>query len=336
MKAILMTAPGATNVLELHEVAKPTIQKPDQVLISIKAAGINPVDTKLRQKGTFYPEQMPAILGCDGAGIVEEIGSSVTKFKVGDPVYYCAGGLGEKNTGNYTQYAVVAAHRLAIKPSALSFVQAAAVPLALITAWESLYDRVKLAEGTKVLIHAGAGGVGHLAIQLAKLKGAQVATTVGTQDKARLALQLGADYPILYKQTDFVQAVLDWTDGLGVDIAFDTVGGQVFFDSAKAVKVYGDLVTILKPDPKIGDLEVPRNRNLRLSLELMLSPETLNLVEAQKHQAKILEEAAKLIDQDQLKIHLSQIYPLSQASIAHKFLEMGSVTGKIVLQIEES
>ncbi len=334
MKAIIMTAPGSTEVLKLQEIPKPIIEDPNQVLVRIKAAGINPVDTKLRKKGTFYPEQMPAILGCDGAGIVEAIGSSVTKFKVGDPVYYCAGGLGEKNTGNYAEYALVAAHRLAKKPSSLTFVQAAAVPLALITAWESLYDRGKLNGKEKVLIQAGAGGVGHLAIQLAKLKGCQVATTVGSPDKSRLALQLGADYPILYRKTDFVQAVLDWTDGQGVDLVFDTVGGNTFFESCQAVKIYGDLVTILEPDAALGNLKIARERNLRISLELMLSPETLNIVEAQKHQAEILEQAAQLIDQGELKLHLSQIYPLNEAAIAHKFLEKGSVTGKIVLQID--
>jgi len=331
MKAIVMNVPGSPEVLQLQEVPQPLLEEENQVLVKLKAAGINPIDTKLRQRGTFYPEQMPAILGCDGAGIVEAIGSAVTRFQVGDPVYYCAGGIGLKNTGNYAEYAVVAEHRLAKKPTSLTFTKAAAFPLALITAWEALYDRGRLEEGAKVLIHAGAGGVGHLAIQLAKLRGAQVATTVSSPDKARLARQLGADYPILYRQTGFVQAVLDWTDGKGVDLAFDTVGREIFFESCKAVKVYGDLVTILEPDLKLGNLKIARNRNLRISLELMLSPELLNLVDYQKHQAFILEEAAKLIEQGQLNIHLSEVYSLSEAVNAHKFLETGSVTGKIVL-----
>ncbi len=333
MKAMIMTAPGNPDVLKLEEVKKPEIEKANQILIKLKAAGVNPIDTKVRSRGTFYPAQMPAILGCDGAGIVEEIGSGVTQFKPGDGVYYCAGGLGKSATGNYAEYAVVEEHLVAHKPKSLSFAEAAAAPLVLITAWESLYDRTQTQSGQKVLIHAGAGGVGHVAIQLAKLKGAQVCTTVGTPDKARLARSLGADENILYKQTDFVQAVLDWTNGEGVDIAFDTVGGKLFFDTCAAVRVYGDIVTILEPDGTIGNLKVARNRNLRISLELMLTPALMGLESAQKHQTEILKQCATWIDEGKLNIHLSQTFPLEDAAQAHKIIEQGSTTGKIALEI---
>lgn len=334
MKAVVMSKPGTASVLLLQEVERPQLTLANQVLIKLKAAGINPIDTKLRQRGTFYPEDMPAILGLDGAGVIVAVGPKVTKFKVSDEVYYCAGGLGRKNTGNYAEYALVEEHRLARKPTSVNFTQAAAFPLALITAWEALYDRLRLTESSKVLIHAGTGGVGHLAIQLAKLRGAQVATTVSSPDKARLARKLGADLPILYGQNDFVQSVLDWTDGEGVDLVFDTVGGDVFFNSLSAVKVYGDIVTILEPDFKLGNLKLARNRNLRISLELMLSPELLNLENYQAHQAHILEQAALLIDQGKLNVHLSEIYPLESAAKAHEVLEKGSTTGKIVLLID--
>lgn len=334
MKAIIMNTPGSPDVLQLQDIPTPTIKNATEVLIRLKAAGINPIDTKLRQRGTFYPEQMPAILGCDGAGIVEAIGSQVQRFKPGDEVYFCSGGLGKQGTGNYAEYTVVAEYLVARKPVSLSFVEAATAPLVLITAWEALYDRARLDAKQNVLIHAGAGGVGHVAIQLAKIKGAKVCTTVGSPDKERLVRQFGADYPIFYKQTDFSQAVLDWTDGKGVDVAFDTVGGKVFFDTCQAVKVYGDLVTILEPDAKIGNFKEARNRNLRISLELMLTPAVKGLSDAQKHQTKILEQCAKWLDTEKLKIHLSQSFPLKDAAKAHKIIETGSVTGKIALIID--
>jgi NADPH2:quinone reductase len=331
MRAIVMTAPGTPDVLELRDIEKPQITKPTEVLVKLRAAGVNPIDTKLRGRGVFYPEQMPAVLGCDGAGIVESVGAQVDRFKLGDEVYFCAGGLGEQGTGNYAEFVVVDQISLAPKPITLSFAEAAAAPLVLITAWESLYDRARLQAGQKVLIHAGAGGVGHVAIQLAKLKGAEVCTTVGTTDKEKLALQLGADHTILYKQTDFVAAVLNWTGGEGVDIAFDTVGGKTFFDTCGAVRVYGDLVTILEPDAALGNLKTARNRNLRISLELMLTPLLQNLPNALQHQADILRQCAQWIDQGKLKIHLSQTFPLEEASEAHRSLERGSITGKIAL-----
>ena len=333
MKAMVMTAAGNPDVLQLQDVAEPKIEQSNQILVQLEAAGVNPIDTKIRSRGTFYPEQMPAILGCDGAGIVKAVGDRVQQFQPGDEVYFCAGGLGKKGTGNYAQLAVIPEHLVAPKPKSLSFAEASAAPLVLITAWEALFDRGRLEAGQKVLIHAGAGGVGHVAIQLAKIKGAEVLTTVGSSDKARLVRQLGADEPILYKQKDFVDAVLNWTNKEGVDLAFDTVGGQTFFASCNAVKVYGDLVTLLEPNYDLGKLKVARNRNLRLSFELMLTPMLQGLVEAEKHQGEILKQCAKLIDEGQLKIYLNQTFPLSEAAAAHQAIEAGSMTGKIALSI---
>lgn len=334
MKAVLMTAPGSPDVLQLQQVDNPGVPVGDtELLVRLKAAGINPIDTKLRKRGTFYPDKMPAILGCDGAGIVEAVGTGVQKFRVGDEVYFCSGGLGDRN-GNYAEYTVVEERLVAHKPKSLSFAEAAAAPLVLITAWEALYDRGRLEAGRKVLIHAGAGGVGHVAIQLAKLQGAEVATTVSTAEKAEFVRQLGAHRVIFYKQVDFVQNILDWTNGEGVELAFDTIGGETFYKTVPAVQVYGDLVTILEPDPALGNLKAARNRNLRISLELMLTPMVMGLVEAQQHQEKILSECANLIDQGKLKIQLEKTFPLAEAAQAHRLLETGSMTGKIVLTID--
>ena len=332
MKAIVFETPGSPSVLKLQDIPAPTIQAETEVLVRLRAAGINPIDTKLRSRGTFYPEKTPHVLGCDGAGIVEAVGAGVQSFQVGDEVFFCNGGLGGSR-GTYAEFAVVDQRFLAIKPADLSFAEAAAAPLVLITAWESLYDRGRLQAGQTVLIQAGAGGVGHVAVQLAKLQGAEVCTTVSSEEKANFVKLLGADSVILYKNTDVVDEVLTWTQGQGVDLAFDTVGGETFYQTIPAVKIYGDLVTILEPDPALGNLKTARMRNLRISLELMLTPMLQSLVEEQEQQAHILQQCARLCDRNLLKIHVSQTFPLEQAQAAHELLETGSVTGKIVLLI---
>lgn len=329
MKAVLMTAIGNPEVLQVQEVPTPALQQDSQILVRLKAAGVNPIDTKIRQRGLFYPNALPAILGCDGAGIVEAVGAAVQKFEVGDEVYFCHGGLGN-DPGTYAEYALIDEHFAARKPKSLSFVEAAAAPLVLITAWEALYDRARLEAGRRVFIHAGAGGVGHVAIQLAKLAGATVCTTVSSEEKATLVQQLGADHVIFYRQTDVVQAVLDWTAGEGVDLTFDTIGGAALSQSFAATAVYGDVVTLLAPDPQT-DWKTARDRNLRLSYELMLTPMLKGMVKAQQEQTKILQQCARLFDQGQLKMQIQQIFPLAEAARAHRILEAGSVMGKLIL-----
>ena len=272
---------------------------------------------------------MPAILGCDGAGVVEAVGINVKNFRIGDEVYFCHGGLGDRQ-GNYAEYTTVDEQLVAHKPKSISFVEAAAAPLVLITAWEALYERGRLEPGEKVLIHAGAGGVGHAAIQLAKLKGADVCTTVSSQEKANFVRRIGADYPIFYQQTDFVQAALNWTNGEGVDLLFDTVGKDTLQKSFPAVRVYGDVVTILEPTADTV-WKAARSRNLRISLELMLTPMLQGLVSAQEHQTDILRQCAKWMDAGELKIHVAHQFPLKDAARAHQILENGSMMGKVVL-----
>ncbi|HLO47971.1 MAG TPA: zinc-dependent alcohol dehydrogenase family protein [Kamptonema sp.] len=330
MKAIAFDVPGSPEVLQIVDIPAPTIQKDTELLIRLRAAGVNPIDTKLRQRGTLKQDKTPHVLGCDGAGVVESVGAGVKHFQVGDEVYFCNGGLGGP-TGTYAELAVIDERFTAKKPSSISFAEAAAAPLVLITAWESLYDRGRLQAGQKVLIHAGAGGVGHVAIQLAKLQGADVCTTVGSEEKANFVRQLGADLAIMYKNTDVVDAILGWTQGKGVDLGFDTIGGETFYQTFPCVRVYGDVVTILEPDPALGNLKTARLRNLRISLELMLTPMLEGLVEEQIQQAKILEQCARWIDSGSLKIHVGKTFPLEEAVAAHKLLESGSMTGKIVL-----
>lgn len=329
MQAILMTASGAPNVLQWREVPTPTLQSDTQMLVRIKAAGVNPIDTKLRKRGTYAPNRMPTILGCDGAGIVEAIGSGVRRYGIGDAVYFCHGGIGIQ-PGTYAQYTVIDELFAAPKPTSLSFGEAAAAPLALITAWESLFERASLAANNRVLIHAGTGGVGHLAIQLAKHAGATVYTTVSSNEKAAFVQQLGADYALLYRQEDIVARLMEETHGAGVDIALDTVGGDTFAATFPAVKIYGDLVTLLEP-PVDCNWKEARLRNLRISYELMLTPMLYNMTAMQHHQADILARCTTLFDSGELRIHIARQFPLQDAAQAHELIETGSIQGKIVL-----
>lgn len=330
MRAIYMNACGGPEVLTAVTLPQPQFTNPQQILIRVHAAGINPVDTKIRRNGLFYKDNLPAILGLDGAGIVEAVGENVTRFQPGDAVWYCHGGLGQM-PGNYAEYHVINEKLAQPKPQTLDFVHAAAAPLVLITAWEALFDRAHLKNGQTVLIHAGAGGVGHVAIQLAKLAGARVITTVSNAQKADFVQKLGADAIINYAESNWVQAVLDWTDGHGVDIAFDTVGAAVFSATIPTVAHYGHLVTILEPG--VMDWKEARMRNLTISLELMLTPMLRNLPTALAHQGEILRRSGEWIDAYKLRIHVSHVFLLEQVSMAHQLIEHGHVQGKLVLNI---
>jgi NADPH2:quinone reductase len=325
-----MTASGpAQDVLKVVNIPEPQITEPGQIKVQIKAAGVNPIDTKLRSRGVFYPDALPAILGCDGAGIVTETGDKVTRFQPGDAVWFCHGGLGGE-PGNYAEYTVLHESWAEAKPVTLDFEEAAALPLVLITAWEALFDRAVLAAGQTVLIHAGAGGVGHVAIQLAKALGAQVATTVSTPEKASLARQLGADKTILYTEEDVTAAVMEWTSGRGVNVVLDTIGGDTFRNSLELACVYGQIVTLLDPGNDIS-WGTARNKNLGIHFTLMLTPMLQDLPEARKHQGEILNRCAELIADEKLKPLVSATLPLDEAVRAHELIEAGHVQGKIVL-----
>ena len=333
MQAMVMTCTGGPEVLELRSVPVPELPSPEHIRVRLHAAGVNPVDTKLRANGTYYPDRLPAILGCDGAGVVEAVGSAVTRFTAGDRVFFFQGGIGAE-PGCYAEYTTVHAEYAARMPINIDFVQAAAVPLVLITAWEALRDRALVRAEHRVLIHAAAGGVGHVAVQLAKLAGAQVAATVGDTEKSRFVRDLGADRVIEYKKEDFVQAVLDWTGGEGVDVTFDTVGGETFCRSFAATRVYGQIVTLLQTACDANALKVARTRNQGLHYELMLTPQYLGLHAARVHQRKMLEQAAILIETGELWVRVSDVLALSAAAEAHRRIGVGHTTGKIVLRID--
>lgn len=337
MKAILMTAAGSAEVLQLREIAKPELPSPHHLRVKLAAAGVNPLDTKLRAKPAYYPDRLPAILGCDGAGIVEETGSAVTRFKVGDAVYFNNGGLGGNQgdePGCYAEYSTLHEEYCAAKPANIGLQESAALPLALITAWEALVERANLQAGQTILIHAAAGGVGHIAVQLAHHLGAHIAVTVGDSRKAGLAHGLYAEKIINYREQDFVQQTLDWTDGKGVDVVFDTVGGETFLRSLNAARIGGKLVSLLSTPLSLADTQRARLRNLSLCYELMLTPQVMKQHDERIRQRKILEQGAKLIEDGQLGVLVTHRLPLEQAAEAHRLIEAGGMIGKTILTMD--
>ena len=333
MKAVVLTGAGGTDMLKLMEVPDPVLENPQEVLVRLHAAGINPVDYKMRKAGGFYDNCLPFILGCDGAGIVEDVGEGVTKFRAGDEVYFFNGGIGGDDQGNYAERTVIHEDYLAAKPKSLSMVEAASVPLVWITVWEAIFDRCELQKGDTILIHAGAGGVGYIAIQIAKYAGATVITTISDPEKAEFSRSIGADYCINYKEENFIEKVLYLTGGKGVDIVFDIVGGQVFADSFSATKIYGDVVTLAEINFSKNDAKIAKLRNLSLAYELMLTPMHFKMHDARVRQTSMLENAARLIDTGRIKVVVSNVFSLAEIAMAHQIVESGHSIGKTVVKI---
>lgn len=334
MKAVQLVKTGGPENLHYGDVPAPEIESESAVLVRVKAAGINPVDIKQRGRGTWYPSELPAILGIDGSGIIEKTGSKVTRFNEGDEVYFAHGGVG-KEQGNYAEYTVMEERFLAPKPKSLSFAEAAGAPSSLITAADSLFQHGQLRKGETVLIQAGAGGVGHLTVQMAVVHGARVATTVNTNEKAELVRSLGAEKIIFYEKKDFVEETLEWTNNRGVDLAVDIVGKKTFFDTFRAVRYYGRVVTLLGPDPDHADWMEARLRNLAVSFELMPSPMFYDLIDQQERQTQVLRDCTQLFEQGKLRVVASRTYALREAPDAHRYIEKGETMGKVVLLMDE-
>ena len=334
MKAIVMTALGAPEVLQEREIPTPALPDASHCLVRVHAAGVNPLDCRIRRLNMYHPDYFPAVLGCDGAGIVEQAGAACTRFRAGDPVYFFNGGLGGPQSGTYAQYTTVHEGYLASKPALATMVEAAALPLVLITAWEAFILRAAIEPRERVLIHGGAGGVGHVAIQLARFLRARVAATVGSADKARFVQTLGAERAIDYRTDDFVAAVRDWTDGEGVDVVLDSVGGETFLRSIDAMRLYGRLITLLATPIDTQHANKARTRNLTIGYEGMAAPMATGNHRARLTQTRILEQGARLFDQGKLRVTVSETLPLERAAEAHALIEEGHTLGKIVLEID--
>ncbi|MGO9888724.1 MAG: zinc-binding dehydrogenase [Solirubrobacteraceae bacterium] len=329
MRAVLMTAVGGPEVLEVAEVPEPEVVDARGVRVRLRAAGINPVDYKLRSGGTIGG-RLPAVLGWDGAGLVDQVGSEVTRFRPGDEVYFCDGGFGP-TPGTYQEAKVLDEAFIARKPSRLSFVEAAAAPLVTITAWEAVVERARVAKGQCVLIQAGAGGVGHMSVQIARIAGARVATTVSGEEKSALAASLGAELLIDYRREDVEEKLREWTGTDGADVVHDTVGGKTFTACFSLVRPYGDLVSNVESPWEEEAIEEMHNRNLRVSFTWMPAPSVFGWHDQRERQRAILERAGEHFDSGRLRVQVGATYPLGRAADAHRALEAGDIVGKAVL-----
>jgi NADPH2:quinone reductase len=265
--------------------------------------------------------------------VVEATGPGVTRFRAGDEVYFCDGGFGPI-PGTYQEKRIVDERFLARKPSSLSFAEAAAVPLVTIIAWEALLERARVAKDQMVLVQAGAGGVGHMAVQIARLAGARVATTVTPGPKADLAAALGAELCIDYRHADVGAAVRAWTRADGADVVHDTVGGKTFTSSFSLVRPYGDLVSNVESPWEEAAIKVMHDRNLRVSFAWMPAPAVFGWDDHRERQRKILEQAGARFDASELRIQVGATFPLERAADAHRALEAGQVIGKVVLTMD--
>jgi NADPH:quinone reductase-like Zn-dependent oxidoreductase len=324
MRAAVLDA--ANSSFRIAQVERPRPQ-PGQVLVRIRASGVNPLDTKIRAGSAPHAQhQLPAILGIDVAGVVEGTGTGVTEFKPGEEVFGMTGGVGGLQ-GSLAEFAAVDARLLAHKPAGISMREAAALPLAFITAWEGLVDRAAMQAGQKVLIQ-GAGGVGHIVTQLARAFGAE-AFAVDSAAKREFLTALGAT-PIDYRAMTVEQYVARYTGGRGFDIVYDTIGGKTLDASFHAVRRFGHVVSALGwGTHALAPLSF---RAATYSGVFTLLP--LLTGEGREHHGAILREAAKLVDAGKIIPRIDpRRFTLETAGDAYRAIETGPFEGKIVVDV---
>jgi len=328
MKAMVIRQYGGPDVFVQEEIATPAFIPRRHVLIQVKATSVNPVDYKIRSglSGKSAPA-FPAVLHGDVAGVITQTGEDVNHLRVGDEVYACAGGV-RGTAGALAEYMLADADLVALKPKRLTMEEAAALPLVAITAWEGLVDRARVSPGQSVLVHAGAGGVGHVAIQLAKCFGARVIATASNEKKIAIAKALGADEGINYRKTSVQDYVEACTGGRGFDIVFDTVGRENLQRSFEAVANGGQVICI--QSNSVQDLTPLHAKSVSLHAVMMLLP--LWTGEGRKRHGDILSKVARLVDEGKVKPLLhAERFPFTKVAEAHRLLESGKANGKVVL-----
>ncbi|EZQ17311.1 NADPH:quinone oxidoreductase [Halopseudomonas bauzanensis] len=318
MKAQILTSFGGPESFELCEVPRPVPQA-GQVLVRVHATSINPLDFQVRRGDYADLVPLPSITGHDVSGVVEAVGPGVTSFMPGDEVWYTPQIF--DGPGSYTEYHVAAESIVGKKPPELSHLEAASLTLVGGTAWEALVVRAGLRVGESILVHGGAGGVGHVVIQLAKAMGARVFTTV-REANFEFARSMGADVLIDYEKEDYVDAVLRETDGHGVDVVFDTIGGDTLSRSPDALAQLGRVVTIV-------DIAQPQN-----VVEAWGKNASYHFVFTRQNRGK-LDELGALIARGQLRPHVGAVYPLADIALAHALLETpnNNLRGKIAIAV---
>ena len=331
MRAAVLAAPGGPEALGIRDVDLTWPAAKRDVLVRLKAAALNPADGYFRAFGPYVDEGGPCILGHDGSGTVEAVGADVASIEPGQRVCFCNGGIGG-GYGTYAEFAVVPESQLAVIPDSVDDVTAAALPLVLITGWESLYERAQLEAGEFVLVHAGAGGTGHIAVQLAALRGARVAATVSTDDKVELVKQLGVERPITYHSEDFGAAASDWTDDQGLAVALDNLGPEVFRKTIPLMAPYGRLVTLMGT-PGDDEEETAYVNNLTIHNVMMLTPMLLGLQSRLDQQAAIVRQGLELVATGKLRVVIDSYFEFDDIVAAHQQLDAGRAAGKIVISI---
>jgi len=327
MQAVVLASFGAP--LELVEVSRP-VAGPGQVLVRVEASGVNPLDTKIAAgKADHARPVLPAILGIDMAGVVEAVGAGVQAFVPGDEVYGMTGGIAGV-PGSLAQYAAVDADLLALKPKNMSMREAAALPLVFITAWEGLVDRARVKTGSKVLVHGGAGGVGHIAVQIARAFGAEVYATGEASQRA--AIENYGATAIDFRTSTVDNYVAQHTDGEGFDIVYDTVGGATLDASFLAARLYhGHVVSCLGwGTHALAPLSF---RAATYSGVFTLLP----LIHGKGRAAHgaILREASRMVEAGKVKVSLdAATYSLAEVAAAHRAIIDGTATGKVVITVQ--
>jgi NADPH:quinone reductase len=324
MIAMMLDAPNAE--FRRTEIVRPN-PGPGEALVRIHASGVNPLDLKIRAGAAAHARHpLPAVLGIDMAGIVEEVGAGVSRLRPGDEVYGMTGGVGGVQ-GSLAEYAAVDADLLAIKPANLSMRQAAALPLITITAWEGLVDRANIAPGQRVLVQGGAGGVGHVAVQIAHALGARVFATVRTSDADYIASLGGV---AIDRDIATPDQVARFTDGRGFDLVYDTVGGPVLDACFVAVGRFGHVVSALGwGTHALAPLSF---KSASYSGVFTLLP--LLTGEGRKRHGEILADAAKLVEAGKLIPRLDpRTFSLAETGAAHEAVQSGRPSGKIVVDV---
>lgn len=308
MNAVRIHRYGGPEVLAFEVTLRPQPEN-GEVLIRVEAAAVNPVDWKIREGylSEMVPHSLPLIMGWDVSGVVEATGPGVLRFKVGDEVFSRPD---IQRNGTYAEYVVIREDEVAFKPKSIDFIHAAAIPLAGITAWKSLIEAARVAQGQRVLIHGAAGGVGGYAVQLAKWRGAHVIATASAHNHDYLQ-GLGADEVVDYQTVRFEEVTRE------VDVVLDTIGGDTQERSWQVLKREGILVSIISPP----------------SAEKAAAHGVLQAFVFIQPDAAVLEELAKLVDTGQLRTYVETVLPLSEARHAQELSQRGHVRGKIVLKV---
>lgn len=326
MRAMTINSFGGPDVFQLSEVPMPTLL-PGHVLIKVAASSINPLECKIRSGTVALSPAFPAILNGDVAGTITATAKDVTQFNVGDDVFGCIGGV-IGMPGVLAEYALADARLLARKPQSLTLSQTAALPIVALTAWDALFHKLHISAGKSILIHGGVGGVGHIAVQLAKQQQCKVITTVGSESDLPLARQLGATEVVNFREETVTDYVKRLSNNRGFDYVFDTVGGDNLINSLQAVAINGGIATTNARTT----LDLSGLHAKAVSLHGVFTVLPLLHAELRAPINTQLTQIAALIDAGHLTIITdSQLFKFSEIADAHRYVEARRAHGKVVL-----